>query len=333
MIFKSWMIEIQNISKQGLKKGDLKQDFTAILWPPLPHLDFHGTQTRSHASAGASFVLCWHHLSHEFCTTFNPARWRDFRKHHPFDRLWAYHVYIVEIWTKIDSIEVEFVSWSTKIIAMSLLISAIQLFRWTWSSCLEKNVCSIMKRPVILKTCQILLYWDCIPAHAWNTDPSFEMQICLIETPWKNPNKGHCSNYIESRAGVLLVVTVVTISASSCDSCGARAHHTSQRLHGWKSSGARSPTLSLLEASDQQLKTRSPKSWRWQLQFFFKLYSKRGSAFLLVAKLQSSSPPFANVRLLLHCWQRIWIEKFWELQKSSFLDSIGVLVGAPVIAQ
>lgn len=187
------MIEIQNISKQGLKKGDLKQDFTAILWPPLPHLDFHGTQTRSHASAGASFVLCWHHLSHEFCTTFNPARWRDFRKHHPFDRFWAYHVYIVEIWTKIDSIEVEFVSWSTKIIAMSLLISAIQLFRWTWSSCLEKNVCSIMKRPVILKTCQILLYWDCIPAHAWNTDPSFEMQICLIETPWKNPNKGHCS--------------------------------------------------------------------------------------------------------------------------------------------
>ena len=31
--------------------------------------------------------------------------------------------------------------------------------------------------------------------------------------------------------------------------------------------------------------------------------------------------------------KEIWIEKFWELQKSSFLDSIGVLVGAPVIAQ
>lgn len=100
MIFKSWMIEIQNISKQGLKKkGHLKQHFTANLWPPLPHLDFHGTQTRSHASAGASLVLCWHHLSHEFWTTFNPARWRDFRKHHPFDPFWAYHVYItIHIW-------------------------------------------------------------------------------------------------------------------------------------------------------------------------------------------------------------------------------------------
>ncbi len=43
--------------------------------------------------------------------------------HHCFDPFWAYE-YIVEIWTKIVATEVEFMSWSTEIIAMSLLISA-----------------------------------------------------------------------------------------------------------------------------------------------------------------------------------------------------------------